>query len=46
MTTGRPDISGTIIPAGGTDILASYTYRMAFDDSGAQFGLAGVTLHI
>lgn len=46
LTTGGPDIAGTIIPAGGTDILASYTYRMAFDDSGAQFGLAGVTLHI
>lgn len=47
LTTGGPDIPGTIIPAGGTDILASFTYRMAFDDSSTQFGLAGaITLMI
>jgi maltose/maltodextrin transport system permease protein len=47
LTTGGPDIPGTIIPAGRTDILASFTYRMAFDDSGTQFGLAGaITLMI
>jgi maltose/maltodextrin transport system permease protein len=47
LTTGGPDIPGTIIPAGETDILASFTYRMAFDDSGTQFGLAGaITLLI
>ncbi len=47
LTMGGPDIPGTIIPAGGTDILASFTYRMAFDDSGTQFGLAGaITLLI
>ena len=47
LTMGGPDIPGTVIPAGGTDILASFTYRMAFDDSGTQFGLAGaITLLI
>lgn len=47
LTMGGPDRSGTIIPAGQTDILASFTYRMAFDDSGTQFGLAGaITLLI
>jgi maltose/maltodextrin transport system permease protein len=47
LTTGGPDIPGTLIPAGRTDILASFTYRMAFDDSGTQFGLAGaITLMI
>jgi len=28
------------VPAGTTDILVSYTFRMAFQDSGQQFGLA------
>ena len=47
LTNGQPDIPGTVIPAGKTDILASFTYRMAFDDSGTQFGLAGaITLLI
>ena len=41
LTSGGPDIPGTVIPAGRTDILGSFTYRMAFDDSGQQFGLAG-----
>ena len=41
LTNGGPDIPGTVIPAGQTDILGSFTYRMAFDDSGQQFGLAG-----
>ncbi len=47
LTTGGPDIPGTIIPAGQTDILGSFTFRMAFMDSGQQFGLAGaITLII
>ena len=47
LTTGGPDIPRTIIPAGQTDILGSFTYRMAFMDSGQQFGLAGaITLII
>jgi len=40
LTGGRPDILNTSIPAGTTDLLATYTYRIAFEDSGQQFGLA------
>ncbi|WP_128001081.1 maltose ABC transporter permease MalF [Piscinibacter defluvii] len=39
LTGGRPDFLDTSVPAGTTDILVSYTYRMAFQDSGQQFGL-------
>jgi len=47
LTNGAPDIPGTRIPAGSTDILGSFTYRLAFQDSGQQFGLAGaITLLI
>ncbi|NVK31070.1 MAG: maltose ABC transporter permease MalF, partial [Gammaproteobacteria bacterium] len=47
LTKGGPDMPGTLIPAGQTDILASFMYRMAFDDSGQQFGLASaITLVI
>ena len=28
------------VPAGTTDILVSYTYRISFQDSGQNFGLA------
>jgi len=41
LTNGRPDFLGTKVPAGTTDILVSYTYRIAFEDSGKDFGLAG-----
>lgn len=41
LTRGAPDIPGTLIPAGQTDILASFTYRIAFMDSSQDFGLAG-----
>jgi maltose/maltodextrin transport system permease protein len=40
LTNGRPDYLNIDVPAGTTDILVSYTMRMAFQDSGAQFGLA------
>ncbi len=40
LTGGRPDILNTSLPAGTTDLLATYTYRIAFEDSGQQFGLA------
>jgi maltose/maltodextrin transport system permease protein len=40
LTDGRPDYLSTKIPAGQTDILVSYTYRIAFKDSGSDFGLA------
>ena len=47
LTRGGPDMPGTLIPAGETDILGSFTYRMAFMDSGTQFGLSGaITLLI
>ena len=41
LTKGLPDIPGTTIPAGQTDILGSFTYRISFMDSGQNFGLAG-----
>ena len=40
LTDGRPDVLNTKLPAGTTDILGSYTYRIAFTDAGANFGLA------
>lgn len=40
LTGGRPDLLNTSLPAGTTDILVSYTYRIAFEDSGQQFGMA------
>ncbi len=41
LTRGMPDIQGTQIPAGQTDILGSFTYRIGFSDSGQNFGMAG-----
>jgi maltose/maltodextrin transport system permease protein len=40
LTAGRPDFIDTNVPAGETDILVTYTYRIAFEDSGQNFGLA------
>jgi maltose/maltodextrin transport system permease protein len=40
LTGGRPDQVDASGPAGTTDILVSYTWRIAFQDSGQQFGLA------
>ena len=40
LTGGRPDFIDTSLPAGTTDVLVSYTYRMAFQDHGQEFGLA------
>jgi maltose/maltodextrin transport system permease protein len=40
LTDGRPDHLNTKLPAGTNDILVSYTYRIAFTDSGQNFGLA------
>ena len=40
LTGGRPDFLDTTLPAGTTDLLVSYTYRIAFQDSGQNFGLA------
>jgi maltose/maltodextrin transport system permease protein len=40
LTGGRPDQLDAVTPAGTTDLLVSYTWRIAFQDSGQQFGLA------
>lgn len=41
LTEGRPPIPGAQTPAGSTDILISYTYRLAFEGQrGNQYGLA------
>jgi len=40
LTGGGPDYLDTKVPAGSTDILVSYTYRIAFVDSGQNFALA------
>ncbi|PWI32667.1 maltose ABC transporter permease MalF [Vibrio albus] len=41
LTSGGPNMIGTTEPAGYTDLLVSYTYRIAFEGSGGQdFGLA------
>ena len=41
LTNGGPNMLGTSTPAGNTDLLVSYTYRIAFEGSGGQdFGLA------
>jgi len=41
LTEGRPAIAGAATPAGHTDILISYTYRLAFEGArGNQLGLA------
>ncbi|NLY91682.1 MAG: maltose ABC transporter permease MalF [Firmicutes bacterium] len=41
VTRGRPPIPGSLTPTGATDILISYTYRMAFETgSGGNYGLA------
>ncbi|MBB3139437.1 maltose ABC transporter permease MalF [Halomonas organivorans] len=40
LTGGKPDILGASTPAGTTDLLVSYTYRIAFQDAGQNFGLA------
>lgn len=41
VTRGRPPIPGADTPAGATDILISYTYRLAFEGGrGADYGLA------
>lgn len=41
LTKGRPPIAGAQTPAGYTDILITYTYRLAFESSGGtDYGLA------
>lgn len=40
LTGGGPPIPGSQTPAGSTDILISYTYKLAFGGAGAQYGSA------
>jgi ABC-type sugar transport system permease subunit len=41
LTQGKPAVPNTITPAGATDILLSYTYRLSFEGQrGNQLGLA------
>ena len=40
LTGGGPNIIGASVPAGATDILVSYTFRMAFGQYGQDYGLA------
>ena len=40
LTGGAPDYLDTQVPVGATDLLASYTYRIAFQDSGQNYALA------
>lgn len=40
LTEGAPDYLDTVVPVGATDLLASYTYRIAFNDGGQNYALA------
>jgi maltose/maltodextrin transport system permease protein len=40
LTEGAPDFLDTELPVGATDLLASYTYRIAFHDSGQEYALS------
>ena len=42
LTGGGPPIPGASIPAGSTDILLSFTYKVAFTFGNADYGLATV----
>jgi ABC-type sugar transport system permease subunit len=47
LTGGNPPIPGSPVAAGYTDILISYTYRLAFGNRGADYGYASaITLVI
>jgi len=47
LTGGGPPIGGTPTPAGHTDILISYSYRLAFESGrGQDFGLAAAVSSI
>ncbi len=41
LTRGGPDMPGTLITVGSTDLLGSFTFRLAFQNSGQDFGMAG-----
>jgi len=41
LTGGGPDMPGTLVTVGRTDLLGSFTFRLAFQNSGQDFGMAG-----
>ena len=41
LTRGGPDMPGTLITVGSTDLLGPFTFRLAFQNSGQDFGMAG-----
>ncbi|MXU65262.1 maltose ABC transporter permease MalF [Oceanomicrobium pacificus] len=41
LTRGGPDMAGTKVTVGHTDLLGSFTFRLAFENSAQDFGLAG-----
>lgn len=41
LTRGGPNMPETLITVGSTDLLGSFTFRMAFQSSGQDFGMAG-----
>lgn len=45
LTNGGPDRLGTTTPAGYTDLLVSYTYRIAFEGGGAGLWACGSDCH-
>ena len=46
VTGGNPPIAGAATPVGHTDILISYTYRIAFGAGGGDYGLGAVVAMI
>ena len=40
LTDGAPNLIGATTPAGATDLLVSYTFRIAFGQYGQDYGLA------
>ena len=46
LTGGKPDLLGSATVAGSTDLLVSYTFRMAFKDSASRFGFAAAVATI
>lgn len=40
LTDGRPDILGATVPAGTNDLLATFNWRIAFQDATKDYGLA------
>lgn len=40
LTDGRPDILGAKVPAGTNDLLATFNWRIAFQDATKDYGLA------